>query len=191
MGEMPRAGAVPAETTDYVVFEGLFRRALHLEANSPLAEALREIGFDLRAPKGRYPSSVWKAALDVAARHQYRDLTLEQGHRELGRLFAAGFFETIVGKVIGSIIPFLGPDRLMARMPQFTSMTMSGIAVEAVQEGEKQWRLKYQSRHASGEFAAGAIEAGVVKTKLPVTVQVENRNEDGFDLLVTLLPKPS
>jgi len=187
MGDMPPAGNVPAETTDYAVFEGLYRRALRVDPGSPLAEALREVGFDLRAPKGRYPSSVWRAALDLTARHQFPELTVDEGHRELGRLFTAGFFETIVGKVIGSIIPFLGTDRMMARMPKFASMTSSGISLEPVKEGEKKWRLKYRSRLASAEFMAGAMESGVAKTKIPVAVQIENRDEEGFDLVVTEL----
>ena len=38
---------------------------------------------------------------------------------------------------------------------------------------------------ASPDFMAGAIEGGVAKTKVPVTVQIENRRADGFDILVT------
>src|SRR3954471_25033296 len=177
MGEKP-AGNVPAETTDYAVLEGLFRRALHVEPTSALAEALRGVGFDLKAPKGRYPGQVWKAALDVAAAHQFPALAPEEAHRELGRLFTAGFFETIVGKVIGSIIPFLGTDRMMARMPKFAAMATSGVSLETVRESEKQWRVRYTSRHASPDFMAGALEGGVAKTKVPVKVEIQNRRED-------------
>jgi uncharacterized protein (TIGR02265 family) len=185
MGDLPSAGNVPAETTDYAVFEGLFRRALRVDANGPLADALRGIGFDLKAPKGRYPGHVWRAALDVTAGHQFPNLSPSEAHRELGRLFTAGFFETIVGKVIGSIIPFLGTDRMMARMPKFAAMATSGIGLETAREGERTWRLKYTSRHASADFMAGAMEGGVAKTKVPVTVVIENRREDGFDIVVT------
>lgn len=185
MAELPSAGPVPAETTDYAVFEGMFRRALRLEPASPLAEKLREVGFDLKSPKGRYPTTVWKATLDVAARHLYPHLAPADGHRELGRQFTAGFFETIVGKVIGSIIPFLGTDRMMARMPKFASMATSGVTLETVHESEKVWRLKYQSRHATPEFMAGALEGGVAKTKVPVKVEIQNRREDGFDIVIT------
>ncbi|HYV46777.1 MAG TPA: DUF2378 family protein [Myxococcaceae bacterium] len=185
MGEMPSAGNIPAETTDYAVFEGMYRRALRLEPASPLAEKLREAGFDLKSPKGRYPTAVWKASLDAAAKHQYPHMPLNDGHRELGRLFTAGFFETIVGKVIGSIIPFLGTDRMMARMPKFASMATSGVTLETFREGEKVWRLKYTSRNASPDFMAGAIEGGVAKTKVPVKVEVQNRRADGFDIVVT------
>jgi uncharacterized protein (TIGR02265 family) len=185
MGEMPSAGTIPAETTDYAVFEGMFRRALRLEPTSPLAEKLREVGFDLKSPKGRYPIAVWRAALDAAAKHQYPNLPSPEGHRELGRLFTAGFFETIVGKVIGSIIPFLGTDRMMARMPKFASMATSGVTLETFREGEKVWRLKYKSRHASPDFMAGALEGGVAKTKVPVRVDIQNRHEDGFDIVIT------
>lgn len=185
MAELPSAGPNPAETTDYAVFEGMFRRALRLEPASPLAEKLREVGFDLKAPKGRYPTTVWKATLDVAAKHQYPHLALTDGHRELGRLFTAGFFETIVGKVIGSIIPFLGTDRMIARMPKFASMATSGVTLETAREGEKVWRLKYTSRNASPEFMAGALEGGVAKTKVPVRVEIQNRRDDGFDILIT------
>src|SRR3954471_1193951 len=178
MGELPSAGSVPAETTDYAVFEGLFRRALHVEPTSPLAEALPEIGFDLKAPKGRYPGAVWKAALEVTARHQFPQLTMPEAQRELGKLFTAGFFETIVGKVIGSIIPFLGTDRMMARMPKFASMATSGVSLETIRESEKQWRVRYTSRHASPDFMAGALEGGVAKTKVPVKVEIQNRRED-------------
>ncbi len=184
MGERP-AGNVPAETTEYAVFEGLFRRALRVEPTGPLADALREVGFDLKAPKGRYPTAVWVAALDVTARHQFPTLTLAEGHRELGRLFTGGFFETIVGKVIGSIIPFLGTDRMMARLPKFVAMTMSGVTVETVHESEKMWRLKYNSRHVSPEFTAGAMEGSFTKRKVPRSIQIENRREDGFDIVVT------
>lgn len=182
---MTPSGTVPAETTDYAVFEGLFRRALRVEPTSALAEALREVGFDLKAPKGRYPGQVWKAALDVAARHQFPSLSLLEAHRELGRLFTAGFFETIVGKVIGSIIPFLGTDRMMARMPKFAAMATAGVSLETFREGDHTWRLRYTSRYGSADFMAGAMEGGVAKTKVPVKVVVENRREDGFDIVVT------
>jgi len=185
MGEKPSSGAIPAETTDYAVFEGMFRRALRLEPASALAEKLREVGFDLKSPKGRYSTAVWKASLDVAARHQYPALPLNDGHRELGRLFTAGFFETIVGKVIGSIIPFLGTDRMMARMPKFASMATSGVTLETFRESEKVWRLRYTSRNASPDFMAGALEGGVAKTKVPVSVEIQNRRDDGFDIVIT------
>jgi uncharacterized protein (TIGR02265 family) len=187
MGEMPSAGTIPAETTDYAVFEGMYRRALRLESTSPLTEKLKEVGFDLKSPKGRYPTTVWRACLDATAKFQYPRLTLSEGHRELGRLFTAGFFETIVGKVIGSIIPFLGTDRMMARMPKFASMATSGVTLETVCEGEKVWRLKYRSRNASPEFMAGAIEGGVAKTKVPVKVEIQNRRDEGFDIVITEL----
>ena len=188
MGEIPPAGPSPAETTDYAIFEGLFRRALRVEPNGPMADELRQVGFDLRAPKGRYPTSVLKAALDVASRHRFPGLPLEQGHRELGRLFTSGFSETIVGRVMGSIIPFLGMELLMARMQKFTSMTTAGATVESIKEGEKKWRLRYHVRHWSPDFTAGALESGVAKVNMPVTVVVENRSETGFDLVVTALP---
>jgi len=187
MGEQPPAEQAPAETTEYSVFEGLFRRALRVDHDSPLADALREVGFDLRVPKGRYPSEVWRAALDVAARHRFPDLTLEQGHHELGRLFTAGFFETIIGKVIGSIVPLLGTDLWLARMPKFANMTSTGLSLEVERAGEKRWRLRYRSRTASAHFVTGALLGGVDRTKVPVSIEIEARTPGGFDLLVTEL----
>ncbi|HVE82175.1 MAG TPA: DUF2378 family protein [Myxococcales bacterium] len=185
MGDLPPAGAIPAETTDYAVFEGMFRRTLHVEPSSPLADALREVGFDLRAPKGRYPSEVWDSALKVAARHQYPDRTEAEGLLELGRRFTAGFFETIVGKVIASIIPFLGMERMMVRVPKFAAMTTSGMNLDVQREGDGRWRLRYRSRTLSPEFLAGAVEGGLARTRMPVSVQIENRTAEGFDLVVT------
>jgi hypothetical protein len=49
MGESPAAAA---ESTDYAVFEWMFRRALRVEPNSPLADALRDGGVEGGAERG-------------------------------------------------------------------------------------------------------------------------------------------
>jgi uncharacterized protein (TIGR02265 family) len=130
---------------------------------------------------------VWRAALNVASRHQFPELSLDEGHRRLGRLFSAGFFETIIGKVIGSVLPFMSMELRMARMPKFVSMTMSGVVMDVVREGERRYRLRYRSPLVPADFTAGAIEASEQKTKAPVEVLIENRSPEGFDIVVTEL----
>ena len=53
-------------TTDGSLFEGLARA---LQPEGAFADDLRAAGFDPRAPKIRYPTSVLLATLDVAHPH--------------------------------------------------------------------------------------------------------------------------
>src|SRR4051812_5671199 len=93
---------------DQTAFEGLFVRALRLEAsNGAFVADLAAVGYDPRAPLAKYPAKVFHDALRVACRHEYPGMPEDKALVELGRRFIDGFFATIVGKLVSTMLPFL------------------------------------------------------------------------------------
>ena len=146
-------------TTDGSMFEGLFVRALRVQAGSELAEDLRRAGFDLRRIQSHYDISIWAACVDVAWRHLYPRQSRDEAWRFLGRRFIEGYFETAIGAVIAAVLPFMGASRFVERVPNFLRTGLSGSTCEVDVLGAGHAVLKFVGPHPrSAILMAGVIE---------------------------------
>jgi uncharacterized protein (TIGR02265 family) len=170
-------------TTDISVFEGLFVRALTPDAT--LAAALRAVGYDPAKPQIRYPTRVWRDALDAARRHLYPKLPAEEALRLLGRTFVDGFFNTIAGRFMAVAMPLIGPAAVIKRLPRYWAAVRTGVTIDVRQEGEQTFRITYRDTNPAPDFYAGIIEGAGPYTKSDNRVEIPVRGNDGFELVVT------
>lgn len=167
------------------MFEGLYVQALRPTGH--FKERLREKGYDLDKQKSSYPMAVWADCLDVTAEELHPTLTRAQAWQAIGRQFIDGYFQTLVGKMIGSMLPFLSASRFLKRVPGFITTGMQGAKVGLTWEGEKQAILSIGGVHQlSSCLMAGVLEGSFDRMKVAVTV--EPRALPGLDseLLITL-----
>lgn len=174
------AAKVPAPatepTTDYSVFEGLFAKVL--KPSGKFADDLRGIGFDPDRPVPKYPTRVWNAALQVAARHVCPGQPHEQAMRSLGKQFIQGFYGTIVGHMIRVTLPILGPLRVLQRLPKNYEMVRTDVKMDVTQTGPKQVQIDVKDAHAEPHFTCGLIEAAAQNPKIRLIANVA-RHEGG------------
>jgi uncharacterized protein (TIGR02265 family) len=169
-------------TTDNTVFEGMFGRAL--KPTGKFVEDLRAIGYDPARPEIRYPTRVWRDALEVARRHCYPQLPAEQAQRMLGRRFVDGFFETIVGRLMAVAMPLIGTAMVCRRIPKYWAAVRTGISVEVRQESDKLFRIMYRDANPAPDFYAGIIEGAGRYTRTNNVVEIPVRGPDYFELLI-------
>jgi uncharacterized protein (TIGR02265 family) len=120
-------------TVEASMFEGLYLRALRVEPASAFAAELAGAGYDLGAPRARYDIGVWAACLDVAAARLYPELPRYEAWRRLGRTFISGYFETLIGRAIAAVLPWMYPERFVERVPQFLRTGLGGSTCEVDQ----------------------------------------------------------
>jgi uncharacterized protein (TIGR02265 family) len=150
------------------MFEGLFRLALDVRPDSAFADELRAVGFDLRDLKSRYDKDVWTASLDVAARHQYPELERYVAWRQLGRDFIAGYFETMIGRLIAVVLPLTSPERFLQNVPAFVRTGTSGVTTDVdLNADARTATLTFDGPHAgSSALMAGVVEVCFERMKV-------------------------
>lgn len=157
-------------TTRRSVFEGLFQA---LPPDAALAARLRDAGYDASQPKADYPTSVWHACLDLTRMHHFGDLPVEEGYRKLGHRFMQGFFDTLVGKMLGASLPILGGDGIAKQLPRFWSHAQPSMRVHAEKEGAGRWRVTLvDEAPILASFCAGLMEVALHRADPEAAVDV-------------------
>jgi uncharacterized protein (TIGR02265 family) len=153
--------------------EGLFVRGL--KPTGAFAEELRGVGLDLQRLEPTYPLSIWYAALRVARRHVAGHLDEEAGWRLLGDRFIAGFFDTLVGKLLAVGVPLLGPDKTLQRIARSWSTAQPTMRAEPVKEAEGRWRVTLHQQGVLPDFCAGILQSALVRANVQPQVDVLER----------------
>jgi len=167
---MPPPAPAKESVTRSASFEGMFVRAL--QPTGAFAEELRAVGVDLQRLEPTYPLPVWYAAVRVALRHVAGHLPEEAGFRLLGERFIAGFFDTLVGKMVAVGLPLLGPDKTVQRLARTWTTAQPTLRMETVKEAEGRWRLTLHQQGVLPHFCAGIIHAGLQRTGVTPDIQV-------------------
>jgi len=162
------------------VFEGLFD--LRLRPEGAFAAALARAGYDPYRPRESYPIEVWRACLEVARTTLYPELPEDEGLRWIGRHFAEGFSETLVGRVFAAATPLLGPDRVITQLPRFLSSARDGVRLDVSCAGPHHWTLRMIDRGGTGHFVAGVVERVLEHAHCTPTVRVTASDPEGFTL---------
>lgn len=165
-------------TVDGSLFEALART---LKPEGAFAEDLRAAGFDVRAPKMRYTNQELLASLDVVRQHVYPDLAREDAHRRVGQRVVATFFETIMGKVLRTLLQVLGPERFLVRLPKIAPMATAGMEVRVERPAPGEVRLFFTGKLLAPWFLAGAMDA----ISPAISVQMVKVEPNAFELYVT------
>lgn len=165
-----------------VIWESLFVRGLQLEA--PALEALRTEGLDLHHLPASASLELFSRCVRVVHAHVFPGLSEAQVYRELGRRTMQGFLSTLLGRVMATGFPLLGPVRFLKRMPQTVKVTGVQMHVVHVPLGEQEHRLEFRSTRVTPEYAAGLVERGLELSGAQPQVQAQRQDALGFDLLV-------
>lgn len=154
-------------------FEGMYQRAL--KPTGAFADELRKAGYDVKNPVGRYHAQVWHDTLEVARRHTYPTLPLNDGFRQLGRRFLDSYFETILGKTVAVVLPILGAERTAKQLPKLFSRARTQLDMQIAQEAPRRWLLHTRDPYSQADFVAGILEAGMTRTGVVPVVEVVHR----------------
>jgi uncharacterized protein (TIGR02265 family) len=178
----PPLGVEPM--TRAILFEGLFVHGL--PRDEAFEAELHEAGFDRDDLLPQYPLRLFRQCLDIACRHFYPGLTVEEGRRRLGQQFAQGFLQTVLGRVVSVSLPLLGPARFLKKFPEHLRFDSSPIVVNTVQVSERQFRLEFRTGVGlSPYFLRGLLEEGLRMTRVSPNVRVTQNSPISFDLHIT------
>jgi len=178
------AATAPAEhLVQSLHFEALFVRGLQVDA--ALAADLRAAGFDPAQPQVRYPERVFKACVVAAHRRLYPAQREAEAHRELGRIFLRGFRTTLVGRVVGAMLPLMGPVRLLGRMPEYLRLGDAVLTVKVETLGQCDYRLDCtHSGQAMPHLVTGIVEEALLLTNTAATLEPRVLSPTRFELRV-------
>lgn len=178
----PPLGVEPM--TRAILFEGLFVHGL--PRNEAFEQEMREAGFDRDDLLPQYPLRLFRQCLDIACRHFYPGLTVEEGRRRLGQQFVQGFSHTVLGRVVGVSLPLLGPARFLKKFPEHLRFDSSPILVNSVQMGERQFRMDFRTGVGlSPHFLRGILEESLRATRVNPAIRVVQNSPISFDLHIT------
>ncbi len=164
-------------------FEGLFVKMLKVEGD--FAEELRQAGFDVSHQEARYPSSVFKRCMEIACRRVYPAQPTPDAMRKIAAQFVDGFFDTIVGKVVVVVLPYLSPEAFLKRYPRFFGMAAPGVKMTVEEVSERNWRLVLRDRAVLPEFNAGTVECLLKRFGIKPVVKVTEQSKWHFVLSIT------
>lgn len=167
------------------VFEGLLVHALKLSPDSEFAAALRAEGFDVTRQEPEYPSAVWHRCLEVACRFCYAERPRDEALRLLGERFIDGFFQTLVGKMAGALLPLLGPAQLLKRFTGFAMSSAPGLTVTVTQLGPRSFVVRYESPATVPDFDAAVVLGALAKTGVSNPQTTLTRGPEGFALTIS------
>jgi uncharacterized protein (TIGR02265 family) len=148
---------------------------------------LKAAGFDPDHLAVDYPGRVYEACFDIAIKHFYADLPLDQAERQLGMRFIEGLLQTLVGKMFAVSVPLLGPERYLKRFPEHMKIDAHNQPqVTPVQLGPREFRMEFRgNRRLRPNYMAGVLTSGLKGAGVDSTIDVLQLPEPGaFDLLI-------
>lgn len=160
-------------TVDGSIFEGLFLRVL--KPQGAFKSQLKAAGFDADRPEPRYPEEVWGRALDVTRAHAFAHEDAAAAHRHIGHAMIEGYFDTILGRVTGGLMPVLGVGGTLKRLAKLWKVPQPGMEIIAEAEGPGRWRVAFHDRVMTADLVAGILEAALRRADGTVNVEVVER----------------
>lgn len=170
-------------TMDGSVFEGLFVRQLKPDAT--LSAALTAVGFNPSRLEAKYPEEVFGRAVEAALPLAFPDVSKELAYRAMGAALIDGYFETILGRITGSMMPILGVSGTLKRVQQLWRVAQPGMTVNAMHDADGSWTIDFQNKVIGPEMVAGIIETALKRADQRVRITVEEHLPGGGKLRCT------
>lgn len=165
------------------MFEALFDRRLKPEG--AFAAELKTAGYDAARAEPTYPTELWVRCLEVARRHRFAALTDQDAYRRIGREFAEGFLETIVGRIVGVALPFMSPRTFVRRLANYLRLGRSDtdLTFDLVRDEEGIIDAEVHNPSAvPGDFVAAIIDAAFARLKVSGSVVVRQQSPMDYQL---------
>ncbi len=170
-------------TMDGSVFEGLARQ---LKPTGAFADELKQAGFDPERLEAKYDEAVFARTIEVAARHVFPEVLLEVAHTKLGNALIDGYFETILGRVTGALMPVLGVGGALKRVQRLWTIAHHAMRITAENDGPNTWAISFSNAVMTSDLVAGILQAALSRADKRVKVHVVTRMPGGGTLRVTL-----
>jgi uncharacterized protein (TIGR02265 family) len=139
------------------MFEAVFDWSL--QPTGAFADALVDVGYVASRPELNYPSTTWRAALEVARRFAFADCADDAAWLELGRACSRGWFHTPLGPVFTEILPVLPPRAFFSRLEAYARLGRTDTRVTVLELlGD---RVSFRHEDPVGvdmHFTQGALE---------------------------------
>ncbi len=159
-----------SEVIDGSLLEGLFQR--QLQPQGAFAEELRSLGYDADFQKPSYDRRLAVSFIACARRNAFPHLNDADAYRALASVFIKGYFNTIIGRLTGVVIPIIGPAKTLGRAQKLWTRGDPAMLIRSAQVEAKRWRLDYENCVWHPEYVAGIIEAAVKLAAPNVSVNV-------------------
>lgn len=169
------------DTMDGSVFEGLFVR--ELKPSGPFKEELKRLGLDVDRLQSKYPESLFRRAVDVAAAQAYPGLTVHEAHFALGERAIAGYFGTILGRVTAGLIPIIGVTGTLKRVARLWQVPQPGMRISAVEQPAA-WTISFENPAMTADLVAGITQAALRRADPAIACSVSERRPGGGQVLV-------
>ncbi|MDP3235759.1 MAG: DUF2378 family protein [Myxococcales bacterium] len=170
----------------HAMFEGLFARAVTVSAE--LARELKACGYDVKNPDTGASGAVFSACVEAGRRSVHPTKSPDEGQRELGRAFVRGFRETILGRVLTTALPILGPVRFLPRVPGRLASLRRDATVTVTVTGATSASLQFADLQQLSSFFAGVIEGALLYSKARSPRVVVTLEPGGYRLDATWEP---
>lgn len=141
-------------------FEGLFDKALRNRMTPGLRDGLRALGVDVHALKPAYPVPTWTAAIELAAREIYPQLSTEAATWKLGEDFIQGYAETFIGRAMFGVLKVIGPKKALARMGRNFRSGNNYLETRFTENGPTDVELWFSEVHRQPGFNGGIVLGG-------------------------------
>lgn len=136
-------------------------------------------GYDAKNPLTEYPTDVWRDGLAITSRFLFPKLGRDEAWREIGRIFLAGYFETIIGRVLAAAFPYFSARTLMLRAPRLLRSGIKELETDVEWLGETKVKLTMHGPYdGAGFFSAGIVEECFKRLKTPVQVEARALGDD-------------
>ena len=165
-------------------FEALFSKDFRNRVSPQLEKELSALGVRLdRAFNPAYPVEVWASVLSLCARHLYREDSLPEAYRKLGRSTVVGFGETFMGKALFPLQRLIGPVRALDRAARSYASTNNYTKVVLTQMGPTSFDFYLNEKHTLPEYDMGVIEEMLTHLRVPSPrVTLKTQDADGFTM---------
>jgi uncharacterized protein (TIGR02265 family) len=154
---------VQQEELDFqTAYEGLLK-ALGPRMTPRLQARLKEQGVDLSVPLApAYPRLVFSRCCALCAEELYPRLPPEEGLRQVGHDFVAGYVETLVGGALMRLMGVLGVQRALAQLTRTFRSGDNYTDTRMTPTGERQAEVWLSQVNGQPTFAQGILERGLL-----------------------------
>jgi uncharacterized protein (TIGR02265 family) len=168
-------------------FEGLFKRAIDLDAHPNLKRRLVELGIDFeKGLKPMYPQAVWAQSLVAAAEELAPQEPLPKAVRALGERVVLGYFETLIGRPLKAMVRAIGVRRTLTRMTQSFAAATNYTATRLEELGERHHELWMNEVGLTQHSTAGILQTGLsIAGGKNVRVEIVKSDDEGVTYDVT------
>jgi uncharacterized protein (TIGR02265 family) len=170
---------------DRVVFrqalEGLLKIVPEGRMDAALRHEMLRAGVDLARPlQTAYPMSTWVRFSEVLAAALFPGASITAAHRQLGRRFVEGYFQTFIGKALLPMLKLIGPRRALLRTDRNFRSANNYTEAKFEEKNPSEFIMWINEVDTVPDYTAGIVESGVgAAGAVNPVVEVLSRHGDG------------